>query len=459
MSTSWRHRAATHAKAVESAALLLLFAFSVGGVLLTWGLSPRSLELWPGIALSALACAALFWRRGRPLQVLAVVTVFTMAAGALGYLLTPLLMGPLLVAQYAASVRVSRRATWNSALAVTGCMVATGLLLPSFLDSVLFAVVNPAAWILLFAALGSYVRVRREYAVARAEHADRRREEETRHRVIQERMRIARELHDVVAHHLTLADAQAATAKHLARTHPDQALGILDKLPETTAAALRELKATVGLLREDTDSADELAPAPGLDRLADLVDSCATAGLDVTVTVEGPRRPLTPVLDLTAYRIIQEALTNVTKHAATRTARLRLAYTPRYLTLTVTNDTAAGRPSTTPGPGSGFGLLTMRERAASAGGTFHAGHRPQGGFQVACSLPLTGSATRDETPAMSEASHVTSGASPATRDCLGTDEGPATSGASPATRDTLATDAIHATGDKDPATSHESPAT
>ncbi|MFI9173979.1 sensor histidine kinase [Streptomyces lincolnensis] len=399
MSTSWRHRAATHAKAVEYAALVLLFAFTVGGVLLTWGLSPRPPALWPGIALSALSCVALLRRRGHPLRVLAVVTVFAMAAGALGYLMTPLLMGPLLVAQYATSVRVSRRVTWNSALIVTGCMVGTGLLLPSFLNSVLFAVVNPAAWILLFAALGSYVRVRREYAVARAEHADRRREEEARHRVIQERMRIARELHDVVAHHLTLADAQAATAKHLARTHPDQALGILDKLPETTAAALRELKATVGLLREDTDPADDLAPAPGLDRLSGLVDSLATAGLEVTVTVAGQRRPLTPVLDLTAYRIIQEALTNVTKHAATRTAQVRLAYTPRYLTLTVTNDTATGRPSAPPGPGSGFGLLTMRERATSAGGTFHAGHRPQGGFQVACTLPLTSHVTSDESPA------------------------------------------------------------
>ncbi|MEI5525003.1 sensor histidine kinase [Streptomyces brasiliscabiei] len=389
MSTSWRHRAVTRPRAVDLSVLVLVFAVTVTGVLVTRAVASGPLAVWPGIALSALSCAALHRRRSHPLTVLAVTTLCTMAVGALGYLLTPLLMGPLLVAQYETSLRTTRRTGWNSALVATGCVVFSGLVFPSFLDSLLFAVVNPAAWILLCAALGGYRRVRREYAVARAEHADRQREEEARHRVVQERMRIARELHDVVAHHLTLADAQAGAVKHLLRTRPEQAREIIDRLPETTAAALRELKATVGLLRQDTDPDDDLAPAPGLERLPDLVDSCAAAGLQVTVTVEGERRPLSPVLDLTAYRILQEALTNVTKHGAGRAADVRLRYEPRRLTLTVTNDTAPGRASTAPGPGGGFGLISMRERAGSAGGTFHAGHRAHGGFQVVCALPLT----------------------------------------------------------------------
>ncbi|MEU9348115.1 sensor histidine kinase [Streptomyces sp. NPDC048278] len=396
MSTSWRHRAATHRKALDLSVLVLLFAVTFTGLLLTRALASGPLALWPGIALSALACAALHWRRSHPLTVLAGTALCTMAVGALDYLLTPLLMGPLLVAQYATSLRTPRRTGWNSALIVTGCVVASGLVFPSFLDSLVFSVVNPAAWILLCAALGSYRRVRREYAVARAEYSDRQREEEARHRVVQERMRIARELHDVVAHHLTLADAQAGAVKHLVRTRPDKAQEIIDRLPETTAAALRELKATVGLLREDTDPADDLAPAPGLDRLPDLVESCAAAGLQVTVTVEGQRCPLGHVRDLTAYRILQEALTNVTKHGAGRTAEVRLAYAPRRLTLTVTNATAPGRTPAPPGPDGGFGLISMRERATSAGGTFHAGHRTQGGFEVVCTLPLDtlpGSAT------------------------------------------------------------------
>ncbi|MFJ9895965.1 sensor histidine kinase [Streptomyces sp. NPDC091280] len=400
MSTSWRHRATAHPRALDLAGLVLLFAVTVSGLLATRALAPRPLTLWPAVAVVALACAALNWRRHHPLPVLAVTASCTIVVGALGYLLTPLLMGPLLVAQYETSLRTSRRTGWNGALTVTGCVVVGGLVFPSFLDSVVFAVVNPTAWILLCAALGGYRRVRRDYAVARAEHADRQREEEARHRVVQERMRIARELHDVVAHHLTLADAQAGAVKHLVRTRPDQALEIIDKLPETTAAALRELKVTVGLLRQDTDPADDLDPAPGLDRLHDLVDSCAAAGLQVTVTVEGERCPLTPVLDLTAYRILQEALTNVTKHGSGRGAEVRLAFTPRRLSLTVANATADDHILAASGPGGGFGLISMRERATSVGGTFHAGRRAQGGFEVVCALPLdTPLDSPDESPA------------------------------------------------------------
>ncbi|MFF4275259.1 sensor histidine kinase [Streptomyces sp. NPDC001536] len=387
MSNSWQRRAATRPQAVEATTLVLLFALTAASVLVTRAVLSGAPPLWPGIALAAVACAALHWRRERPLSVLAATTLCTMVTGALGYLLTVGVMVPLLVAQYSTSVRTPRRTSWNSALAAAAGMVVTGLLVPSFRDSPILGTVNPVAMVMLAAALGAYVRVRRQYAVARAEHTVREREEETRHRVIQERMRIARELHDVVAHHLTLADAQAGTAAHLAHTHPDQALGIIAKLPETTAQALRELKAAVGMLRQDNDTSD-LTPAPGLDRLPDLVEACAMVGLEVTVSVEGERRPLPPVLDLTAYRIVQEALTNVTKHAATRTAQVRLAYTPHYLTLTVTNATPLDRPAAPATSGGGFGLLGMRERAAAAGGTFHAGRRPHGGFEVACTLPL-----------------------------------------------------------------------
>ncbi|MFI1030112.1 sensor histidine kinase [Streptomyces sp. NPDC020951] len=396
MSTHWQRRAATRPRAVEAATLSLLFAVTVGGLVFTRTVMPVTPALWPGVALSAVSCAALVRRRDRPLPVVAVTLLCTMGLGALGYLLTPGLMGALLVAQYSVSVRTPRRTTWNSALAAAAGMIVAGFFLPSFYDSLILAIVNPAAWVLLSAVFGSYVRVRREFAVARAEHAAREREEEARHRVIQERMRIARELHDVVAHHLTLADAQAGTAAHLARTDPDKAFEIVGRLPESTAAALRELKATVGLLRQDTDPTDERAPAPGLEQVPDLVDACSAAGLQVTVTNGGHPHPLTSVIDLTAYRILQEALTNVTKHAATRTAQVRLDYTRRHLTLTVTNDTLPDRPAAAHRSGGGFGLRSMRERATAVGGTFHAGHHPQGGFEVACTLPLHGN---DESPA------------------------------------------------------------
>nr|WP_309049207.1 histidine kinase [Streptomyces sp.] len=367
----------------------MLLAFTVGGVFLTRAVAAEEpLVLWPGLMLSVLACAALLRRRSHPLLVLLVTTVCIMTEGFLGYLMTPLLMGPMLLAQYTVSLRPDRRTTWYTALAAAAGIALVGFITTDFPHEWIIGLVNPAAWVLMVASFGSYVRVRREYAVARADHAAQERDEEARRRVIQERMRIARELHDVVAHHLALANAQAGTAAHLARTRPDQAIAMIEKLPEVTAAALRELKATVGLLRQDTDS-QELAPAPGLDQLPQLVETCASAGLDVSVSTEGQPQALTPGLDLTAYRIVQEALTNVTKHAATPSARVRLDYTAHYLTLTITNE--AGSPPSAAAASRGFGLLGMRERALSAGGTFHAGPRPGGGFEVACALPLPSS--------------------------------------------------------------------
>ncbi|MFG2951016.1 sensor histidine kinase [Streptomyces adustus] len=383
MNTSWERWTAPRPKAAEALGLVLLSVATVVGAAVTWTLTSRP-ALWPALVLSVLACAALYWRRTRPVPVLAVTLLCTMGQGALGYLLTPLVMGPLLTAQYSLSVHGRRRTSWNSALAaVAGTMISGLFVLPERI-SVLLAVVNPAAWVLLSAAFGSYVRVRREYAAARAEHAAREREEEARHRVVQERMRIARELHDVVAHHLTLAHAQASAAVHLARTHPEQMLGIIEQLPQTTSAALRELKSTVGLLRQDTDTGDDLTPAPGLRNLPALVDACEAAGMQVTVVRRGEERPLAPLIDLTAYRIAQEALTNVSKHAASPAARLTLVHAARHFTLTVTNAAAPGSPS---GPESGFGLLTMRERATAVGGTFRAGHRAEGGFEVSAVLP------------------------------------------------------------------------
>lgn len=387
MSTSWQRRAGRRPRTTEVMTLAMLFAVAVCGGLLSHWTMPGSRPLWPAVVLSALACAVLSRRRNHPLPVLAATTLCAFAEGAVGYLMTPLLFSPLLAAQYSANLRIGRVTAWSCAVVAAGVTVAPGAWHSELHSGWVIGVVNPAAWVLLSAALGSYVRVRREYAAARIEHAAREREEEARHRVVQERMRIARELHDVVAHHLALANAQAGTAAHLARTAPDQAYEILGKLSETTAGALRELKATVGLLRQDSDADDGLSPAPGLEQLPDLVAACAAAGLDVTVTVEGEARPLSPGLGLAVYRIAQEALTNVTKHAAGRTARVRLAYTSRSLTLTVTDDTSPSLPDR-PAAGRGFGILGMSERALAAGGTFHAGPRPEGGFEVTCALPL-----------------------------------------------------------------------
>jgi signal transduction histidine kinase len=223
-------------------------------------------------------------------------------------------------------------------------------------------------------------------ANARAEYAERTREEEARHRVADERMRIARELHDVIAHHLALANAQAGTVAYLIDTEPGNARTMAGDLSGTIVAALEELKTTVGLLRRAGDPESPLEPAPGLAQLPSLAASFGSAGLTVTITIEGEPRPLAPGTDLTAFRIIQEALTNVTKHAATSQAQVRLAYTGDRLAITVTNDTD-GPPSVTAAV-PGYGLIGMRERALSLGGRLRVGHRPAGGFEVATELPL-----------------------------------------------------------------------
>jgi signal transduction histidine kinase len=237
--------------------------------------------------------------------------------------------------------------------------------------------------------------------------------------VAEERVRIARELHDLVAHQITLANAQATVAAHLFDVRPEQTRKSLKELIGTTADALDGLRATVGLLRQSGDAAAPAEPAPGLSRLPTLVESFRRAGLEVSVHEEGTARPLPPGVDLTAYRIVQEALTNVTKHAGTGSARVRLAWTRDRVTITVADDGEGARtaPAASTGPGTaagpadtaaeperppGYGLIGMRERATAVGGHLSTGSRPEGGFLVSARLPVpparTGGAEAGETP-------------------------------------------------------------
>ncbi|MFI6611240.1 sensor histidine kinase [Streptomyces sp. NBC_01336] len=365
---------------------LALFASLVG----TWGTTAEQLDWRPGAALAAIACTALWWHRSHPRAVAAVTAVCASAASGFGYLATPLLLSPAMAGLYWLATETDRRTARLYGLAAIALLVPTALITDRY-SNIVLATLNPAVSLLLPVAWGSGVRLRRAYLESlhtRAEHAERTREEEARHRVAEERVRIARELHDVVAHHLALANAQAGTAAHLVRRNPAQAERLIIDLAGTTSSALRELKATVGLLRSPDDPDSPLEPAPGLDRLPDLITAHEAAGLRVTVTTEGDERTLAPGVDLTAYRIIQEALTNVTKHAAAHGAHVTLTYAGHLLTITVSDD-GSGAPASDPaGQGGGFGLIGMRERARSAGGRFHAGRRPDGGFTVTAELPL-----------------------------------------------------------------------
>ncbi len=341
--------------------------------------------------IAVVSCAVLPLRRRAPLAVLAATTASGVLVAPLGLLLSPLIVAPALITaySYALTARTERRAA--------GAVLGTSLVL-LVASTPLFGGVSwqdasrmgsVAAFPLMAGVLGHSVRNRRAYLAAveeRARRAEESRDGEARRRVAEERVRIARELHDLVAHQITLANAQATVAAHLFDIRPEQTRKSLRELVETTGHALDELRSTVGLLRQSGDTAGPAEPAPGLSRLPALLASFRGAGLEVSVEQEGTARPLAPGVDLTAYRIVQEALTNVTKHAATGTARVHLAWSRDRVTVTVADDgegavAVHGRPP-------GYGLIGMRERATAAGGQLSAGRRPEGGFLVSAELPL-----------------------------------------------------------------------
>ncbi|MGW1780666.1 sensor histidine kinase [Streptomyces sp. NPDC002143] len=399
----WQRYADDHARTVDTMTAVLLFAAFLFGSEISVPATGPQVAAGPTIALGLVSCGALLlWQRGRPGGAVAVTAVCVSVAIACGDLVTPLLLGPLMLALYRLTVSTGRRTSRRHYLAALALIVPTALVAdPVGHHPWPLKTISPAVWLLFPVVTGNLVRLQRAYldaVQARAEYAEHGREEEAQRRVVEERVRIARELHDVVAHHLALANAQAGTAAHLARTHPDRVQGLLSDLAGTTSSALRELKATVGLLRQAGDGDAPLAPSPGLAQLAELTQACACAGLDVRIATEGTARPLTPGVDLTAYRIVQEALTNVSKHAGARTARVRLHFGRDRLTITVTDDGTAV-PAGAPG-GRGFGLIGMRERAESVGGVLQAGRRPEGGFQVTTRLPLYPDtpAPRERTP-------------------------------------------------------------
>ncbi len=389
MITGWRLYLRDHPRVVDVALVLLLFANSIPGSILTAPFLDVQAPWWPAVMLSGIACTALLWRRSRPRAVAVVAVLCAMAVAALGYILTVLLLGPLMLALYTVASRSDRKISYIFTFGAVLLVAGTAMLAGPPGDPLELKTIGPIAWLLVPAAIGYSVKVQRAYLEvekARAEYAERTREEEAAHRVAEERMRIARELHDVVAHHLALANAQAGAVAHLIRSHPDQAEKIVGDLTGTTSSALRELKATVGLLRQPDDADAPLEPAPGLDRVPELAGSFGSAGLEVTVTTEGEPQPLSPMVDLTAYRIVQEALTNVAKHAATAAAEVNLTYHPNRLSITVTNDAGHQLPAAT-AAGPGYGLIGMRERALSVGGQLRAGPRESGGFEVAAELP------------------------------------------------------------------------
>ena len=246
---------------------------------------------------------------------------------------------------------------------------------------VLFA----TAWI-----LGDNLHTRRAYVRSleeRAQLAEAGREEEAREAVRNERVRIARELHDVVAHGVSVMVVQAGAARKVLDRDPARASEAMSAIESTGRESLNELRRLLGMLREAEGSRSGRVPQPGIEHLTTLIEQTRSAGLAVELNVEGTPRPLAAGVDLSAYRIVQEALTNTIKHAGPAKASIRLCYGEDALELVVSDD---GRGSLGGGNSRGHGIVGMQERVGVFGGELRVGNRPGGGFTVRATFPLEG---------------------------------------------------------------------
>jgi signal transduction histidine kinase len=340
-----------------------------------------------GVALALVHTLAIAWRRRAPLAVLAVCVLTGIGYAATG--LPVVGLGPAIVVPvYTVAAELDRRRSLTGLAAVeAGALVAQLLAHNSAgWDTDLGnAVVLAAAWL-----LGDQARRRRQEAAAHADRARRLEQAEgelARHAVADERLRIARELHDVVAHSMSVIAVQAGTGRLVIDEDPAAAREALAVIETASRQTLDELRRLLDVLRSDDEAAGPLVPTPGLADLDGLVAQVVSAGLPVEVRVEGDRRPLPAGVDLTAFRIVQEALTNVRRHARASSAHVVLRYGADRVRIEVTDDGASGKAAN----GSGHGIAGMRERAALYGGTLDAEPAASGGFRVTASLPYEAS--------------------------------------------------------------------
>jgi signal transduction histidine kinase len=365
----------------------------VAAALTVWMVAEVALEHLrpegPAAALMVVAGVSLAWRRAHPIPVALVVVGASVVQAALGmsmHTAVAPVVAVLLVSWSIGANEERPRAVLGLVLLVCGVWSGIGI---DVLHGTDHYGSTDVPWIGMLIALPGVLGIRfgaRTRSLRAAEARAERLELERREAIAEERARIARELHDVIAHSVSVMTVQAGAAEEMLRVDPARAVDPVRAVQETGRQALVEMKRLVGMLREG-DAETGLAPQPGVAEVERLVAQMREAGLDVELRVEGTPRPVPIGVDLSAYRVVQEALTNSLKHGGGARAIVTLRYGEEELGLEVSDD---GRGET--GPGQGHGLAGMRERVGIFGGSFEAGPCADGGFAVRASLPFQGTA-------------------------------------------------------------------
>jgi signal transduction histidine kinase len=376
-------------------------ALGVSLVVAVLPFDPGSPLAWAAYLLVLAHTLPLAVRRRWPLGVL----VWALATGAAFAAVGPSLVAlsfTILIYVYTAAAHCPRRVSLAGLAATEALLLVAWLARPRSIGDrgtlLVDGLILAAAWW-----LGDGTRRRLEAMAAaqqRAAELERAREELARRAVTEERLRIARELHDVIAHSMSIIAVQSGVGAHVLDSQPEEARKALVAVEATSRQALVEMRRLLGVLRQEAEPRGSLAPAPGLAQVEALAAEVARAGVRVEVRIEGTPAELPAGLDLSAYRIVQEALTNVVRHAGPATARVAVRYAPGHVAVEVVDngkgvESASGRQSDDSGRQSrsgrpGHGIPGMRERAALYGGALEAGPLPGGGFRVAATLPLEG---------------------------------------------------------------------
>jgi signal transduction histidine kinase len=366
-------------------ALIALFLAFVSMTVLVSIESREDLGQVPlGVALLAVHSGVVVFRRRAPVAVLAVNLATGVAVCALGYPFVVLGVA-VLVALYTVAARRERTVSLPALGVVVAAMTGIVVLAQSAGDP--STIIGNAIGFGVVWFLGDSQRTRRAYVAQleeRTTQLEQARDELARRAVAEERLRIARELHDIVAHSMGVIAVQAGVGAHVIDARPEEAKRSLQTIEDTSKSALGEIRRMLGLLRADGD-APETQPSPGLDDLSALVDEMKAAGMDVDLSLDSPPHALSVGVELTIFRLVQEALTNVLKHARARNVRVSVWFNEDGARVEVVDDGVG--PT---GRAGGHGIVGMTERVAMYGGEFAAGPLSEGGFRVAATIPLEG---------------------------------------------------------------------